>query len=423
MKQLMAITSLLLSTALLLVGHGMQLTLLPLRNAALALPEWIIGASASMYFLGFVAGCFTIPRLITRIGHIRVFAVLSALMLSSILALDMLQNIASLFGFRFLTGVAICGLYSVIESWLNSQTSHDTRGRILSIYTFVTLSSMTLGQLLINVGPITSSTPFMLSAVFVALAIIPIGMTRKMAPASVESAQASFKLLYRRSRSAFSAALLSGLVAGSFWSLGAVFASSYSGEQMDITWFMTMGIAGGAILQYPIGWLSDKIDRRHVLIILCVGGALSSAAVALSVLQVWHLVAVFLFGAMVMPLYAMALATVADVSSTDEFVTIGTTVLLTNAMGAVLAPVALGQLMDVLGATSLFWSFAGLCLLFGAYIALQLRDPRAVSVEAQTPFGVAAPEAAPNSFDLDPRSTDDVDENEQTEQSDQNPLS
>jgi MFS family permease len=418
MKQLLAITSLLLSTALLLVGHGMQLTLLPLRNAALSLPESLIGASASLYFLGFVAGCFTIPKLIARIGHIRAFAVLSALMLSSILALDMLQNVASLFIFRFLTGVAICGLYSVIESWLNSQTTADTRGRILSIYTFVTLSSMTLGQLLINVGPITSSTPFMLSAVFVALAIIPIGMTRKMAPAPVESARASFRLLFNRSRSAFAAALLSGLVAGSFWSLGAVFSSSYSGDQIDITWFMSMGIAGGAILQYPIGWLSDKIDRRHVLILLCVGGTLSSAAVALSVLQSWHLVAVFLFGAMVMPLYAIALATVADVSSKDEFVTIGTTVLLTNALGAAMAPIVLGQVMSLLGATYLFWSFAGMCLLVGAYIALQLRDPRTVSIEAQVPFGMAAPDAAPNSFDLDPRATEDAPDTRQTAQED-----
>ena len=421
MKQLLAVTSLLLSTGLLLVGHGMQLTLIPLRNAALSLPEWLIGASASFYFLGFVAGCFIIPQVITRIGHIRAFAVLSALMLSSILALDMLPTVISLFGLRFLTGFAICGLYSVIESWLNSQTSADTRGRILSIYTFVTLSSMTLGQLLINVGPITSSTPFMLSAMFVALAIIPIGMTRKMAPAPVESARASFRLLYNRSRSAFSAALLSGFVAGSFWSLGAVFANRYSSDPVDITWFMTMGIAGGAILQYPIGWLSDKIDRRQVLIILCAGGALSSVGVALSVFQAWHLVTVFLFGAMVMPLYAMALATVADVSSKEEFVTIGTTVLLTNAMGAVLAPVVLGQLMGVLGATSLFWSFAVLCILVGAYIALQLRDPRMVSIEAQTPFGMAAPDAAPNSFDLDPRAAEDHTDTDTEQSNEQEP--
>lgn len=406
MKHLLAITSLLLSTALLLVGHGMQLTLLPLRAAAEALPEYLIGASASLYFLGFVAGCFALPKLIDRIGHIRCFAVLTAVMLSSILALDLLKGIAPLLVLRFFTGVAICGLYTVIESWLNSQTTPETRGRVLAIYTFITLSAMMLGQLLINVGPITSSTPFMLAAMFMALAIVPIGITRKMQPAPVASAQASFRLLFQRSRSAFAAALLSGLVAGSFWSLGAVFASKYSASQMDITLFMVMAVAGGALLQYPIGWVSDKIDRRRVLIALCLGGVFSSVAVALSVHQAWHLATVFLFGAMVMPLYAVALATVADVSSSEEFVTIGTTVLLMNALGSVVAPMLLGMMMGALGATSLFWSFAVICAVFCTYLWLQLKDPRAVTVDAQTPFGVAAPDVAPNSFDLDPRATE-----------------
>lgn len=410
MKHLLAISSLLLSTALLLVGHGMQLTLLPLRAAADALPEYLIGASASLYFLGFVVGCFALPRLIDRIGHIRCFAVLTAVMLSSILALDMLKGIAPLLILRFLTGVSICGLYTVIESWLNSQTAPETRGRILAIYTFVTLSAMMLGQLLINVGPITSSTPFMLAAMFMALAIMPIGITRKMAPAPVASAQASFRLLYRRSHSGFSAALLSGLVAGSFWSLGAVFASNYSASQLDITLFMTVAIAGGALLQYPIGWVSDKVDRRHVLVFLSVGAGIGSVAVALSVQQPWHLVTVFAFGAMVMPLYAVALATAADVSSSDEFVTIGTTVLLTNALGSAIGPILLGKLMGTLGATSLFWSFAVICIAFSLYIKLQLKDARAVTVAAQTPFGVAAPDAAPNSFDLDPRATEHLEQ-------------
>jgi MFS family permease len=411
MKQLLAISSLLLSTALLLVGHGMQLTLLPLRAAAEALPEYLIGASASLYFSGFVVGCFTLPRLIDRIGHIRCFAVLTAVMLSSILALDLLKGIAPLLILRFFTGVSICGLYTVIESWLNSQSAPETRGRVLATYTFVTLSAMMLGQLLINVGPITSSTPFMLAAMFMALAIVPIGITRKMAPAPVASARASFRLLYQRSRSAFSAALLSGLVVGSFWSLGAVFASKYSSSQLDITLFMTMAIAGGALLQYPIGWVSDKLDRRHVLVLLCIGAGLSSVAVALSVQQTWHLATVFVFGAMVMPLYAVALATAADVSPSDEFVTIGTTVLLTNALGSAIAPVVLGKFMGSLGTTSLFWSFAVLCSLFSLYIKLQLKEARAVTVAAQTPFGVAAPDAAPNSFDLDPRATEFPEQN------------
>jgi fucose permease len=144
------------------------------------------------------------------------------------------------------------------------------------------------------------------------------------------------------------------------------------------------------------------------MLLLCLGGAMTSVAVALSTGQSWHLPMVFLFGAMVMPIYAISLATAADVSQGSEFVEIGTSVLLLNAVGAVSAPLVLGQLMSVLGAPVLFWSFAVLCLLFMAYIALQLRDARAIPVSEQVPFSAAASEVAPASFDLDPRGPEQV---------------
>lgn len=406
MQALATVTSLLLSTSLLLIGQGMQLTLLPLRASANGLSDFIIGVSASCYFLGFIVGCIGVPATIARVGHIRSFAVLTAVMTSAILGMEMLDGWQFLLVLRFLTGVAIAGLYTVIESWLNCQATPESRGRILSVYTFILLISMALGQALINVGPVESSTPFTLAAVFLVLAIVPVGLTSRLAPAPVESTRVGFGLLYRRSRSAFAGALLSGLVVGSFWSLGAVFARGNSDSQSDISWFISAAILGGALLQYPIGLLSDRIDRRKVMLLLCLGGALTSAAVAASTGHSWHLAAVFMFGAMVMPLYAIALATAADVSQGSEFVQIGTSVLLLNSVGAVSAPLFLGQLMTLFGAPVLFWSFAVLCLLFTAYIAVQLRGKRAISVAEQVPFSAAASEVAPASFDLDPRGAD-----------------
>lgn len=166
MGVLATVFSLLLSTALLLVGHGLQLTLIPLRGAGIGLSELMIGVSASCYFLGFVAGCLGIPRLIARVGHIRSFAVLTAVMISAVLCLEMLGYWQAWLLLRFLTGSAIAGLYSVIESWLNSQSTPQSRGRILAVYTFVTLSAMMGGQFLINVGPVESSLPFTVAALF-----------------------------------------------------------------------------------------------------------------------------------------------------------------------------------------------------------------------------------------------------------------
>lgn len=385
----------------------MQLTLLPLRGAANGMSDQLIGLSASAYFAGFVVSCLVTPNVISRVGHIRSFSILAGAMITALLLLDLLNQQFMWVVLRFMTGFAICGLYSVIESWLNSHATPQTRGKLLSVYALIVLSSMMAGQFLINIGPADSAAPFTLTAVFLALAIIPVSLTSRMQPAPIESKSVNFGLLYHRSRPAFFGALLSGLVVGSFWSLGAVFANRYSENQTDVTWFMSIAIGGGALLQYPIGWISDRIDRRYILIILCFAGAMSSSAVAMGTQETWFLVTVFLFGATVMPLYAIALATAADVASSEEFVAIGTAVLLLNALGAAIAPLALGQIMTYFEATALFWSFAILCGLFGLLLTVLARQPRLVSVEQQTPFAPAAPDVAPESFEMDPRGPED----------------
>jgi MFS family permease len=388
------------------VGHGMQLTLLPLRATSNGMPETLIGLSASSYFLGFVLGCLFSSRMIAKVGHIRCFAVLTAATASALLCLELLDHWAPWLALRLITGIAMSGLYTVIESWINSRTTPSNRGRVLSIYTFITLAAMAIGQILINVGAIESSTPFILAVLFLTLAIVPIGLTSKMAPVPVESNSADFRLLYRRSQSAFAGAVLSGLVTGSFWSMGAVFSSYYSESQVDVTWFMSVAIVGGALLQYPIGWLSDRIDRRRVLILLCIGGSLSAVAVSMSAGETWHLATVFLFGAMVMPIYAISLATAADVALGEEFVVMGTSVLMLNAIGAAVAPLPLSQLMAIFGPPALFLTFAVMCGLFAIVFLLLARTPRVVSVDEQIPFTVAAPEVAPTSFEFDPRSAE-----------------
>lgn len=408
MRALLAVTSLLLSTSLLLIGHGMQLTLLPLRGAHNGLSEFTIGMSASCYFLGFVAGALVIPRIIAKVGHIRSFAVLTALLLCALLGLEMLGSWVAWLLLRFVTGAMICGLYTVIESWLNDQTTPESRGQVLAIYTFIILVSMAAGQALITVGPTSSSTPFTLAAVFLALAIVPVGLTSRLAPAPLESTRTRFSLLYRRSPPAFAGALVSGLVVGGFWSLGAIFAQRYSQSLADVTLFITAAIAGGALFQYPIGWLSDRMDRRLVMLALCVLGAATAAGVAHSVGQPWHLGAVFLFGACTMPMYAISLAMAADNSDSSEFVEIGTSVLMLNAMAASVAPLLLGQAMTAFDPAALFWVSAAICGLFAVYVGIQCIRTDRLAVADQTPFSAAGMEAAPTAFDLDPRGPDDA---------------
>jgi MFS family permease len=396
------LSSLLLSTALLLVGHGMQLTLLPLRGAGLGHTDQQIAIGGSAYFSGFIIGCLLVPKLIARVGHIRSFAVLASAMTSSVLVIGLTDAWWLWALLRCAVGFFICGLYSVIESWLNDQASAENRGKVLSVYTFLVLVSMALGQQLINAAPLDSATPFMLLAAVLALSTIPVSMTRKLAPAPIESTRSRIRLLFRRSPVAAAGALLSGAITGSFWSLGAVFAQRSLDSTAAATLFVSAAILGGAALQYPFGWLSDRLGRPAIMLLLVVLGTGASAGLALLAGGPWIMPAAFAFGACSMPLYAMALATAADNSLRHEFVEIGTSVLLLNAIGAVFAPLMIGQLMVRLGQAWLFWSCCGLSGMGALFFLTQLR--RKAPVEDTVPFSAAASDMTPTRFGLDPRS-------------------
>ncbi|EAQ97174.1 MFS transporter [Congregibacter litoralis] len=406
MSALLTLTSLLLSVAFLLVGHGMQLTLLPLRAAVLGHSDLQIALGGSAYFLGFIAGCLLVPRLIARAGHIRSFAVLASAMTSVLLVLGLNDSWVVWSALRFGIGFFICGLYSVIESWLNDQATEDNRGQVLSVYTFLVLISMALGQQLVNASPVASSTPFMVLAAIVALSTIPVSMTRKLAPAPIESTRTRIRLLLSRSPLAVTGALLSGAVTGAFWTLGAVFARRSLENLADVTLFMSAAIIGGALFQYPFGWLSDRVGRQNTMLLLVLLAAGTSASVALAPSTPLLLIAIFFFGATTMPIYSMALATAADNSLRHEFVEVGTSVLLLNALGAVLAPLALGQLMTIGDPSWLFWGCSGLSL-FAGLIVLTQRGHKG-KVDDVVPFSAAASDMAPTSFDLDPRAPEDA---------------
>lgn len=404
MRSLRPLASLLTATALLLAGHGLHMTLLPLRAGALGFNDTQVGLSASAYYAGFVTGCFIIPRLIAQAGHIRMFSALLAVFASSLLLVDMNSTLPAWILLRFLLGAMMCGAYTVIESWLTDQTPADGRGKVLAAYTFLVLAAMTLGQFLTNIAPITSSHPFMLAAILAALAIVPVSLTKSLAPAPVPSTKLSFSLLYRRSHTAFAGGITSGVVMGTFWSLGALYAVRSSGDASFAPLFISAVIVGGALAQYPIGLASDRIDRRYVLSLLCAATAGASVLMTLFGERYWLLTMGFLFGASANAIYAVSLAKAADNSKQSEFVTIASSVLLLNSLGAAIAPLLIGQLMGLFGDRALFLGIAVASGLASAYMLLEARSGRQVDVDEQLPFVAAGSETVPASFDSDPRS-------------------
>jgi MFS family permease len=396
------VSTLLLGVAVLLTGHGLQLALVPLRAESMGWSSLAVGVLGSVYFCGFLAGCFLIPKMVGRVGHIRTFAALTALMTSIVLSLALFDDLFFWLILRFLTGIAISGLYLVIESWLNDQTENSVRGSVLAIYTVIVLAALALGQLLLNTVPIDDERLLIIAALLIGLAAIPVCVTNAAQPPQIPTAVFSPFLVLRTSKAAVIGVLVSGLVTGSFYSLGPVYGLNIGMDISGISIMMALGIAGGAISQFPLGKLSDKKDRRIVIFYVMLAGAVSSGLVW-TVSLVFIPYAMLLFGACVMPIYALSLAHASDNIKTESFLEVGTGLLMTNAVGSIIGPLLTALVMQKFG-TGQFFTFNAAILLIGAVsivILIRLRKPRR---EHFTEFELATTASAQGMIQMDPRS-------------------
>ena len=408
MSTLRPVSSLLLTTAFLLAGHGLHMTFLPLRASELGLSQTLIGLSGSAYFFGFLTGALVIPPIIARVGHIRSFTALLAIFLSSFLFLSLVDDGIFWVLVRFVLGAVMCGSYTVIESWLAEQSDRSNHGRVLSVYTAIVLGSMAVGQYLLGLTEANPLYPFILVSLLVGLAIVPVSLTRSLAPAPVPATRFDFFKLYRRSHTAFAGALGSGVVMGGFWGLGAIYALGVTNDPSFVPTFIAANIIGGALAQYPIGMASDRIDRRYVLAALCALSGIAAFGLMLASSQQALLFGAFAFGAFANSLYAVSLAKAADNSKREEFVTIGSSVLLLNALGSASSSLVIGWAMRTMGDGALFALVGIASLLTGIFIILQPPGRTAVSIEDQGAFIPATSAMAPAAFDQDPRSDEEV---------------
>lgn len=357
------LASLFLSVALLLLGHGLQLSLLPLRAQELGWSSTEIGLTGSAYFAGFLVGCYQIPKLVRRVGHIRVFTVLTATMTAALLAISLTDAFVTWVVLRLVIGISISGLYLVLESWLNEEATNEQRGALLSVYTMTVLTAMASGQLFLNVEVPGGAATIIIAAMCVAVAAIPIGLTHLPHPSQIPPAKMSPLLVLRTSRTAALSSFVSGLVSGSFYSLGAVYGRQVGLDIGAVSLMIAAGILGGAIIQFPLGRLSDRVDRRYVIFGAMVTGMLVCVA-ATVVPPVFLPYLFFLFGGSVMPVYALALALASD-HTESSFLEVGTGILLMNATGSIIGPILAAALMGAF-APEAFFAFCGVALFLGA---------------------------------------------------------
>lgn len=410
LRALVPISALLLSNAFLLLGHGLLLTLLPIAASTAGFSDTQVALTGSAYFLGFVSGCLATPYMLQRVGHIRSFAVLATCYSVVILIFPLLPEFYSWMILRFFIGVAISGLYMIIESWLNGSSDAKNRGSILSVYTTLNFVMVMSGQQLLNLGNTQDWMLFGLAAIFVSIAIIPVSLTLSAAPAAIHQVKVNIFKVWQHSHIALIGAVVTGLVTGAFWSLAPIYAKDNGFESSQLAAFVSATVLGGACFQLPLGKVSDRFDRRTVLMYL----ALAGAAVSLLFVGLPYVVttfggwpaaiSAFFWGGTCMTLYAICLAHANDNATSDDFVEISSAMLITlglsSAIGAPLASIA----MSLMGANGLY-AFTSVCLItFFIIVVLRRRSHELpFDLETKDNFRAVTEMTGPAAFEMDPR--------------------
>ncbi|MGE0566031.1 MAG: MFS transporter [Pseudolabrys sp.] len=390
-SNLRPISSLLLGVAFLLAGSGLQFTLLPLRGTYEGFSALSLGLIGSAYYIGFVVGCLLGPYLILRAGHIRAFSAMTALAVTVSLAYPLITDAGAWTLFRLVTGFCIAGFYLVIESWLNDRTSNDNRGLVMSAYVMVNFLALTVGQLMVSLYPIEHAGNFILSAMLASLAIVPVALTRSAQPAPITIVTFRPGDLYRAAPAGLVAAFVIGIANGAFWSLAPISAAGGGLNVGQVALFMSAATIAGAIAQWPIGRLSDRFDRRIVLL-----GSLVVAVV--SGLCLWKAPAgelglvgfAMLFGASTLPGYSLAAAHAYDKTDSSNMVATAATILLANALGASIGPFLAAMMMHGAGPRSLFLFTAITQALLATYILYRRTVQPSLSMPEKTDFDLAA---------------------------------
>lgn len=368
---LSSVAALLIGVAILLTGQGLQGTLVPVRAGLENFSTISIGLIGAGYFLGFTLGCLRSGNLVRRVGHVRVFAAMTALA-SAVPLFHGLWTNPWVWGFlRFITGFCFAVLYVVIESWLNERATNENRGTVFGTYVFITLTVMAAGQMMLLLYDPMQLNVFAIASVLVSLAAIPVALSTAESPEQPESTDLEITSLYRTSPAGTLGCLAAGLANGAFWSLAPVFTAAYSTDTSLASWFMTSGVIGGAIAQWPWGYLSDRFGRRRMVILAAIGGSLVGLTFVMAGQYLGFLSINLLgiaWGAMAFPLYSLSVAHANDYGKPDEYVKISSGLLFMYGIGAVAGPPIASAAMTLVGAPGLFLYSGAIHLLLTAYV-------------------------------------------------------
>lgn len=395
------IRSLLLGTALLLTGNGLMSTLVALRGSIEGFSDQTLGLMGSIYFVGFLVGTWTTPKLIRRIGHIRAFTFFASSLAAMILLHSLLLHPVVWMVLRLITGIALVGFYTIIESWLNSRSAPETRGQVFAAYMVVNMAALAGAQQLLHVAAPDGFELFTIAAIMVCLSVLPLASTRQPQPEIHRVPRLKLSAMWRAAPMAVVACVVSGLSIGTFWSLGPLYATRLGYDASGVAMLMTVIIVGGALLQVPLGRLSDRYDRRYALALAAGGAAIGAGLMAVSSnLPNSLLAASFLFGGMAFALYPISIAHLIDHLTHEQILSGNAGMLFLHSVGAIIGPSVAGTLMVPLGAPALPLFFAAALLPLVFIIALNIHRQQVDYIVEDPAEFVAMIRTAPTAVEM-----------------------
>jgi MFS family permease len=385
---------LLLGMGVLMLGAGLQGTLLGLRATLEGFPTPIIGVIMSCYYVGYLLGTFGAPRLVRKVGHIRVFAALAAVASASILVQGSFVKAVPWGLMRLVSGVCFAGIYVVAESWLNAGASRSNRGTLLAMYMLVLYIGLGSAQFLLVLANPSTPTPFMLVSILISLAMVPIVVSSHHTPEATVPVKVRYRDLYKNSPLGVVAVTVSGMISSTIFSMGPVYARLSGLGTSGVASFMAVSILAAVLTQYPVGRLSDRIDRRTVIAIVCTIATLVAGSIVVFPNMPHGVFLTFaaLFSGFVLTLYSLAVSHVNDKLEPGQMVAASSALLSLNGTAAAIGPVLAGSLMAAFGPQSYF---ATLAVLTGALTIYDLwRKTRRSPVPAaqKGPFITAQPQ-------------------------------
>ena len=373
--------------ALVMVANGLHGSLLGVRSELEGFSTPISGTIMAAYFVGFLIGGRSATKALTLVGHIRVFAALASMVSAAALVHALAVHPLSWLAMRFATGLCMAGLYVVAESWINDLATNATRGRMLAIYMVVTMGGMAGGQFLLNVADPSGPDLFLLASILVSLSLVPVVLSARGTPPTVVPEPMSIRELVGEVPTGVTVSFLIGVAQGALVGMGAFYATRAGLSPARVSIFMGAPLAGGFLLQWPVGSLSDRLPRRGLMLAVALTATMVSAALLvlpdggpLAVL------AMFALGGLSFPLYSLAIAYTNDWIRPEQVVGASAALVTMTGFGAILGPLLASGFILALGNRMYFLA---LVLAHGA-IALYLtwrvafRDP--LPQERQGPF-------------------------------------